>query len=213
MFARFMPQEGKFFELFNAHTEQAVLAAHKTLELINNLNGERRQLESLVTTIESAEHRADTVTHETIALLNKTFITPFDRDEIHQLISAMDDIVDVIHSLAQTLTMYDVRRATQEMLQLAEINISAVDRVRYGVGLLKTPGEHAQDILRTCKEIDKLEGDGDRVMRGAISRLFRDKQDVRELIKLKAVYELLETVTDRCMSVANQLEAIVLENT
>ncbi len=213
MFARFMPQEGKFFELFNAHTEQAVLAAHKTLELINNLNGERRQLESLVTTIESAEHRADTVTHETIALLNKTFITPFDRDEIHQLISAMDDIVDVIHSLAQTLTMYDVRRATQEMLQLAEINISAVDRVRYGVGLLKTPGEHAQDILRTCKEIDKLEGDGDRVMRGAISRLFRDEQDVRELIKLKAVYELLETVTDRCMSVANQLEAIVLENT
>jgi len=213
MFARFMPQEGKFFELFNAHTEQAVLAAHKTLELINNLNGERRQLESLVTTIESAEHRADTVTHETIALLNKTFITPFDRDEIHQLISAMDDIVDVIHSLAQTLTMYDVRRATQEMLQLAEINISAVDRVRYGVGLLKTPGEHAQDILRTCKEIDKLEGDGDRVMRGAISRLFRDEQDTRELIKLKAVYELLETVTDRCMAVANQLEAIVLENT
>ncbi|MFO1381961.1 MAG: DUF47 family protein [Chitinivorax sp.] len=212
MFARFMPQEGKFFDLFNAHAEQAVLSAKKLLDLVNTLTGERRSVEELVAAIESAEHRADTVTHETIALLNKTFITPFDRDEIHQLISSMDDIVDVIHSLAQTLTMYDVRKATPDMLQLAEINISAVDRVRYGVSLLKAPGEHAQDILRTCKEIDKLEGDGDRVMRGAISRLFRDEQDTRELIKLKAVYELLETVTDRCMSVANKLEAIVLEN-
>lgn len=213
MFARFMPQEGKFFDLFNAHAEQGVLSAKKLLDLVNNLSGERKTIDELVISIESAEQRADTVTHETIALLNKTFITPFDRDEIHQLISSMDDIVDVIQSLAQTLTMYDVRKATQEMLQLAEINISAVDRVRYAVGLLKAPGEHAQDILRTCKEIDKLEGDGDRVMRGAISRLFRDEQDTRELIKLKAVYELLETVTDRCMSVANKLEAIVLENT
>lgn len=213
MFARFMPQEGKFFDLFNAHAEQGVLSAKKLLDLVNSLSGERRVIEELVAAVESAEHRADTVTHDTIALLNKTFITPFDRDEIHQLISSMDDIVDVIHSLAQTITMYDVRKSTPDMLQLAEINISAVDRVRYAVGLLKAPGEHAQDILRTCKEIDKLEGDGDRVMRGAISRLFRDEQDTRELIKLKAVYELLETVTDRCMSVANRLEAIVLENT
>lgn len=213
MFARFMPQEGKFFDLFNSHTEQAVLSAQKCLALINTLSGERRAIDELVQAIESAEERADNFTHETIALLNKTFITPFDRDEIHQLISAMDDIVDVVQSLAQTLSMYDVRKSTPDMLQLAELNVSAIDRVRYAVGLLKSPGEHAQDILRTCKEIDKLEGDGDRVMRGAISRLFRDEQDTRELIKLKAVYELLETVTDRCMAVANQLEAIVLENT
>lgn len=213
MFARFMPQEGKFFELFNAHAEQGVLAAQKCLTLINNLNGERRVIDELVQAIESSEQRADNVTHDTIALLNKTFITPFDRDEIHQLISSMDDIVDVVQSLAQTLTMYDVRRATPDMLQLAELNISAIDRVRSAVGLLRAPGEHAQDILKTCKEIDKLESDADRVMRGAISRLFRDEQDTRELIKLKAVYELLETVTDRCMSVANRLEAIVLENT
>lgn len=213
MFARFMPQEGKFFELFNAHAEQGVLAAQKCLTLINSLNGERRIIDELVQAIESAEGRADNVTHDTIALLNKTFITPFDRDEIHQLISSMDDIVDVVQSLAQTLTMYDVRRATPDMLQLAELNISAIDRVRSAVGLLRAPGEHAQDILKTCKEIDRLENDADRVMRGAISRLFRDEQDTRELIKLKAVYELLETVTDRCMSVANRLEAIVLENT
>lgn len=213
MFARFMPQEGKFFELFNAHAEQGVLAAQKCLTLINSLNGERRVIDELVQAIESAEGRADNVTHDTIALLNKTFITPFDRDEIHQLISSMDDIVDVVQSLAQTLTMYDVRRATPDMLQLAELNISAIDRVRSAVGLLRAPGEHAQDILKTCKEIDRLENDADRVMRGAISRLFRDEQDTRELIKLKAVYELLETVTDRCMSVANRLEAIVLENT
>lgn len=213
MFARFMPQEGKFFELFNAHAEQGVLAAQKCLALINSLNGERRVIDELVQAIESAEGRADNVTHDTIALLNKTFITPFDRDEIHQLISSMDDIVDVVQSLAQTLTMYDVRRSTPDMLQLAELNISAIDRVRSAVGLLRAPGEHAQDILKTCKEIDRLENDADRVMRGAISRLFRDEQDTRELIKLKAVYELLETVTDRCMSVANRLEAIVLENT
>ena len=95
-----MPQEGKFFDLFNAHTEQAVLSAQKCLALINTLSGERRAIDELVQAIESAEQRADNFTHETIALLNKTFITPFDRDEIHQLISAMDDIVDVVQSLA-----------------------------------------------------------------------------------------------------------------
>lgn len=212
MFARFMPQEGKFFEFFNAHADQIVLSAQKLVTLMDQLGGDARAIEEHVQTIESAEFKADTLTHDTVILLNKTFITPLDRDEIHQLISSMDDIIDVIHSIAQTLTMYDVRRATPEMKQLAEISLSAIERVRSAVNLIKDPGEHAQDILKTCKDIDKLESDADRIMRGAVSRLFREEQDVRELIKLKAVYELLESITDRCMSVANTLEAIVLEN-
>ncbi|MEW9900416.1 DUF47 domain-containing protein [Chitinivorax sp. PXF-14] len=212
MFARFMPQEGKFFDLFNAHAEQIVLGAQKLVTLMDQLGGDARTIEATVQSIESAEHRADSLTHDTVILLNKTFITPLDRNEIHQLINSMDDIVDVVHSIAQTITMYDVRRATPDMKQLSEISLSAVDRVRAAVGLLHEPGKHAQDILKTCKDIDKLEGDADRVMRGAISRLFRDEQDVRELIKHKAIYELLETITDRCMSVANTVEGIVLEN-
>lgn len=212
MFARFMPKEGKFFELFNAHAELCVLGAKKLTALIDVLGGDGRAIKDCVDAIESIEEKADTVTHDTVVLLNQIFITPLDRDEIHQLIVKLDDIPDLIQDVAQSLTMYDVRRATPEIRQLVELSQSAIERVKSAVALLPNLGDNAADILKTCNEIDRLEGDADTVMRGAISRLFREEQDVRELIKLKAIYELLETLTDRCQAVSNLIEGIVLEN-
>lgn len=211
MFARFMPQEGKFFDLFNAHAEQIVQGGQALVALMSSLNRSDDESAKLCETIDIVENRADKFTHETMALLHKTFITPLDRDEIHQLITRMDDILDLIQDAAQTVTLYDIRRVTPEACNLAEIVLSCCERVRSAVALLHTMDNGAA-ILKTCAEIDRLESDADRVMRGAMSKLFRDEPDVRQLIKFKAIYELLETVTDRCEDVANIIEGIVLEN-
>jgi len=206
-----MPQEGKFFDLFNAHAEQIVAGGQALVALMSALNRTGNEAAKHCETIDIVENRADKITHETMALLHKTFITPLDRDEIHQLITGLDDILDLIQDAAQTVTLYDIRRVTPEAINLAEIVLSCCDRVRCAVALLHTM-DNGPDILKTCQDIDRLESDADRVMRSAMSKLFRDEPDVRELIKFKAIYELLETVTDRCEDVANIIEGIVLEN-
>lgn len=206
-----MPQEGKFFELFNAHAEQIVLGGQALVELIGALVNNPEEALKHAESIDAYEARADKITHETIALMHSTFITPFDRDEIHQLINALDDILDLIQDVAESMNLYDIRRVTPEAKNLADLSLSCCERVRTAVGLLNSM-DNGSAILKTCEEIDRLESDADRVMRGAMSKLFRDEQDVRQLIKLKAIYELLETVTDRCEDVANIIEGIVLEN-
>jgi len=211
MFGRFMPREGKFFDLFNAHAEQVVMGGRELAELMNALGDTLENAEAHAKTIDAIETRADKITHETITLLHRTFITPFDRDSIHQLISRMDDILDMIQDVAESLVLYDIRKVSQEARQLADICLSCCERVKSVVALLPNM-EHAQAILKTCEEIDQLESNADHVMRAAISRLFRDEPDVRQVIKLKAIYELLEIVTDRCEDVANIVEGIVLEN-
>ena len=212
MFGRFMPREGKFFELFNAHAEQIVAGGRELATLMSKMGASvtTAEISAHAQVIDGIETRADKITHETVALLHKTFITPLDRDSIHQLISKMDDILDLIQDVAESMVLYDIRKVTQEARQLTDISLSCCERVRSVVALLPNM-EHAQSILKTCREIDQLESDADRVMRSAISRLFRDEADVRQLIKLKAIYELLETVTDRCEDVANIFEGIVLE--
>jgi predicted phosphate transport protein (TIGR00153 family) len=211
MFGRFMPQEGKFFDLFNAHAEQIVLGGQALVELIGALVNNPEEALKHAESIDAYEEKADQITHETIGLMHSTFITPFDRDEIHQLISGLDDILDLIQDVAESMNLYDIRRVTPEAKNLADLSLSCCERVRTAVGLLDSM-DNSTAILKTCREIDQLESDADRVMRGAMSKLFRDEQDVRQILKLKAIYELLETVTDRCEDVANIIEGIVLEN-
>jgi predicted phosphate transport protein (TIGR00153 family) len=211
MFGRFMPQEGKFFELFNAHAEQIVLGGQALVALMVTLNKSNEEAAKHCESINVIEGRADKITHETMAQLHKSFITPLDRDEIHQLITSLDDILDLIQDTAQTVTLYDVRSVTPEAINLSEIVQSCCYRVRSAVALLHNM-DNGPDILKICREIDQLESDADRVMRSAMSKLFRDEPDVRHLIKFKAIYELLENVTDRCDDVANIIEGIVLEN-
>jgi predicted phosphate transport protein (TIGR00153 family) len=209
MFLRFMPREGKFFELFNAHADQIVSGGRELAALMNTIGDTVETADAHAQAIDVIETRADKITHETVSLLHRTFITPFDRDSIHQLISRMDDILDMIQDVAESLVLYDIRKVSQEARQLADICLSCCERVKTLVSLLPNM-DHAQAILKTCEEIDQLESNADHVMRSAISRLFRVEPDVRQLIKLKAVYELLEIVTDRCEDVANIVEGIVL---
>ena len=208
MFGRLLPREGRFFDLFNAHAGQIVRAAHELKALMESYD-EREQHARM---IDEAEHAADRITAETIRLLHKSFITPIDRDHIHQLVNAMDDICDLIQDTSESTSMYDVRAVSQESVRLADIAVKCCERVRDMVELLGKDGGNFEAILKTGEEIDRLESDADRVLRSALSRLFRDEQDVREIIKMRAVYELLEAITDRCLDVANLAEAISLEN-
>jgi len=207
MFARLMPQEGRFFELFNEHAEQVVQGSRELAALM--ASGD--DLERRAHNVESIEKRADRITRTTIELLHKTFITPIDRDDIHQLISKMDDILDLIEDSAQLMFLYDVRTPTPEAKKLADICVVCCEKMQSAVALLSKM-DNAAAIMAICTEIDRLESDADHVMRAAIARLFRDEPDVRELIKLRTIYEHLETVTDRCEDVANIIQGIVIEN-
>ena len=151
------------------------------------------------------------MTYAAIELLHKTFITPIDRDDIHKLITRMDDILDLLEDAAQTISLYDIREITPEAQRLAELCLGCSLKVKEAVALLHNM-DNSRQILAICEEIDRLESDADHVMRAAMSKLFRDEPDVRNLIKLKAIYEILETVTDRCEDVANIIEGIIVEN-
>ena len=210
MFGRLMPREGKFFALFNRHAERIVVGSHELAGLMSEFAdvGSRR---ARIDAIDAAEKDADKITHEAVILLHKTFITPFDRDDIHKLITHMDDILDLIQDVAESAILYDVQRISPEAQQLADLNAMCAERVQAAVRMLDNM-ENAEAILKVCLEIDRLESDADRVMRSAMSKLFRDETDVRQLIKLKAIYELLESVSDKCEDVANIIEGVVLEN-
>jgi len=206
MFGRLLPQEMGFFELFKESGDLMVAAGHEFKRLLSH----PQEMESRSRTIKELEHKADDVTHRTMMLLHKTFITPLDREDIHALIKTMDDILDFIDAAAQRLHLYEVRRIPESMHRLAEITVESVELVKKVVGLL-TNLKSTDELLKTCVEINKLENDADMVLRTAVAQLFREEQDLRLLIKLKEIYELLETVTDRCEDVANVVESIVLE--
>ena len=131
MLGRLMPREGKFFELFNLHAERIVEGSRELAAMIGTFS----ELEAHAQRIDAAERAADKVTHETIALLHKTFITPFDREQIHQLITRMDDILDLMQDVAESIVLYDIRKITPESKQLAEICQMCCERVRTAVSL------------------------------------------------------------------------------
>jgi uncharacterized protein len=208
--SRLMPREGRFFNLFDNHAKLIVDGALALADVLRHYdNGKDRDVG--IKSIEDAEHAADRITHETVQLLHTTFVTPFDRDDIHRLISRMDDVLDLIQDTAESLVLYDIQKVTPEATQLAELLLRCAERVQSAVGLMASMAD-APAILKICQEIDRLESDADRVMRGAISELFRHESDVRQVIKLKAVYESLESATDKCQDVANVIESVVLEN-
>jgi predicted phosphate transport protein (TIGR00153 family) len=211
-FGKLLPREGNFYEMFNQHADRIVEAARAFSQLVTHY-ADTHLREQYNRDVDNAERAADRVTHEVNRLIHKTFITPIDRDQIHTLINTMDDVADLIQDTAETMALYDVRHMTDEISRLTDISVKCCDRVKEAVNLIGRLGEPAcaEAALKTCEEIDKLESDADRVMRSAISKLFREEQDVREVIKLKAIYELLETITDKCEDVANVIEGIILE--
>jgi uncharacterized protein len=210
LMANLVPREGRFFEYFNQHALRIGLASQElTLLLSEYANVEARP--GRIDRINELEHEADRITHDTASLLQTLMVTPLDRDDIHRLISRMDDVLDLMQDSAESLSLYDVRDVTAYAVELASLLQNGCERLQTAVSLLNDM-KNAKEILRLCQEIDTMESRADRVMRTAISTLFRSESDIRQLIKMKAIYELLETATDRCRDVADILEGVVLQN-
>jgi hypothetical protein len=213
VFGRLLPREGNFFQLFNEHGQHIAQGARAFLAMVQNYGDVDARLRH-ANEVDAAERAADKITAEVHRLLHRTFITPLDRDQIHRLINAMDDVLDLLQDSSEVMSLYNLQRLSDDVVRLSEISVRCCERVQHVLTLLPRlkDAKVAESVLKTCEEIDQLESDADRVMRSAMSALFREEPDTRELIKLKAVYEHLESVSDRCEDVANLVEGIVLEN-
>jgi uncharacterized protein len=208
--ASLVPREGKFFEYFNQHASRAAEASNELTLLLSEYTVTATRA-TRIDRINDLEHEADRITHDTAALLHTIFVTPLDRDDIHRLISRMDDVIDLMQDAAESLLLYDVQTVTTHAVELAQLLQNGCERMQSAVALLNNM-KNAPEILKLCREIDTMESRADRVMRNAISTLFRDEADIRQVIKLKAIYELLETATDRCQDVADVIESVILQN-
>src|ERR687886_1371058 len=203
-----LPRDTSFFDLFDQLSGKVLDAARALQDMLekwDNLEVRMRQLKDL-------EHECDALTHRTFDKLNMTFITPLEREDIHELASRLDDIVDHIDSTASRLLIYAVKKPTDEAKLLAQVLTRTCVEVQRAVSGLRNLKDPAQ-LSRTSVEINRLENESDDILRLALKRLFERHDDVLEVIKLKEIYEKLESAVDRCEDVANVIQAVVLRHT
>ena len=208
MLNRFLPKEEIFFVLFGKLGGEMAAAAEALATLFADVGNAKEKAKAG----EPAEKRADMVVAKISNLLHVTFITPFDRDQINLLTSRMDDVVDLMEDVAQSVVLYNVTKLTPEAEELELLCAAAVKDIVKMVGLLSNM-KNAKQILWLASDINRIEGEADYVMRAAVATLFRQESDYRDFIKMKEIYELLETVTDRADDVADIAKGVVLENT
>ena len=202
-----IPREEKFFDLFEEQAERICLVAREFKELVSNWS-----LRSpLIDKIKDLEHEADITTHDVIDKLNRTFITPFDREDIHELASEMDDIIDLTQGAAARLQLYGIEKMTDELVQLADILVQSTSVLKKAI-LGLTDMKKSRRILDYCIEINRLENMGDQIQETATAKLFSDNPDPLTVIKWKEIYQNAETAIDKCEDVANTIESIVVKN-
>ncbi len=203
----FMPREEKFFDLFEASAQNMVKAAEKLKELVYTWEN----VEGTVSEITELEHEGDTITHQIMDQLNRTFVTPFDREDIAQLAHSLDDVTDFIQAAADAMFIYKVERPGQSARELSDAIVQSAAEVERAMPQLRHRGQ-LQQIPERCVEINRLENVADRVFRSAMAELFADTTDIAEIIKWREIYEHMESATDRCEDVSNVLEGVALKH-
>lgn len=203
---RLIPRETKFFDMFEEMASNIVDAARLLEQLLNNYDYERMPHE--VERIREIEHHGDDMTHRMLVKLNQTFITPFDREDIHLLVSTLDDLLDFIFAASDRLLNYKITQPSPSAKVLARIIRQQAEELKKAMALL---GKN-QHLLPHCVEINRLENEADQVSREAIGRLFENSPDPITLIKLKELLEILEEASDKAEDVANVLETVVVKN-
>lgn len=203
---RLIPKEESFYDMFEQLSGILVKAAEElvqaTARVENMIEGAKR--------LERLEHDGDQITHEIIARLNRTFITPLDREDIHRLGTALDDVLDLMEAATERFTLYKISSLRPEANQIAKVIRDQLEQVQQMIPKLRhLRHEH---ILEHCIEINRLENVGDRILRDSIGHLFDGTPDPITVIKWRGLYELLEAATDKCQDIANTVEAIVLKN-
>ena len=205
---RFLPRDEKFYDFFEKSAQQAVQNALQLEQLLRNFNDVQVKAKQ----IKDIEHEGDLITHDTIENLNRTFITPFDREDIHDLITTLDDVLDYIEACAERLFLFKIEKTTEESILICGVLVKSVKQLEQAVSQLRRLKD-ADSILRHCAEINRLENEGDYLNRAAVAKLFEPNSDPLEVIKWKEIYETMENAIDRCEDVANVLEGIALKNT
>ena len=202
---RLTPKETKFFHMF----EQMCGNLQKGAETLHELLSDHGNVAVAVQRIKDIEHQGDELTHAVIRRLNQTFITPFDREDIHKLASSIDDVLDFVNSAAERMLIYKIDRPPKAAADLCGIVVLQSKELSKAVALLES---HKDRVVNHCVEIKRLEGEADYVARKAIGSLFEHEKDPIALIKLKEIYETLETATDKAEDAANVLESVVLKS-
>ena len=198
-----IPRDEKFYVLFNEQAENIHKAAKMLVALFDNY----QEIEKQVAEIKFLEHHGDQLTHNLMRKLNGTFITPFDREDIHALGSALDDVLDLVEAAASRFITYKIKRVTPGAQQLAKVILHGTEIIVSAVAQLN----HPQNMLQYCEQLTLLEEEADRIKGECIARLFEDCTDPIEIIKWKEIYEVLEASTDKEEDVADVLESVVLK--
>jgi predicted phosphate transport protein (TIGR00153 family) len=204
----FVPKEGKFFDLFEESAQNLVKTAVLFAEMIDkwdDVPGKARQIKEL-------EHQGDEITHRVAALLNATFITPIDREDISHLSEHLDDVEDCIEDAAACMALYEVVRPTKRAYEFATILVKISNEVSAAVPLIRNRKELSK-LPEHCIEINRMENEADAVFRAALAELFHEKIEVAEVIKWREIYFYMEAATDRCEDIANVLEGIMIKRT
>jgi uncharacterized protein len=207
MLRRFLPRAEDFFSLFERHAALTVEGAKQFVTLV----GGGQNIRALAARIKEIEHETDVITHSCVERLHTTFITPFDRDDIHRLITRMDDVMDYVESASERIALYELREMTEEVRELGAVLVRATEAVARAIGGLRDL-KRPQAMLEHCIEVNRLENEGDEILRNAVAKLFKESTDPLLVMKWKEVYEALENATDRCEDVANIIEGVVLEH-
>jgi len=201
---RIIPKDTSFFEMFAAMANNLIAAARALVDLF----ADYENVEVKIGEIRRIEHQGDEMTHSIMRKLNQTFITPFDREDIHTLASSLDDVVDFINAACARIIMYRITDPPAEAGQLARLILAQCEELEKAVTHL----QKSDDVLRHCVEINRLENEADQVSRVAIARLFDHETNPITLIKIKELLEFLETATDKAEDVADVLKTVVLKN-
>jgi predicted phosphate transport protein (TIGR00153 family) len=201
---RFLPREEGFFDLFDKQADNIVVGAKALLHMLSRYTGVPEQVQE----IKAIEHRGDEITHSVLTKLNQTFITPFDREDIHELCSRLDDVIDLIDAAASRFVLYRVNAIREGTVELVKVLVSATEEVAQCVHALNTP----EKALKITIEINRCENESDRLCRTLIAQLFDEERDPVQIIKWKEIFEVIETAVDKCEDVANVIEGVILKS-
>jgi predicted phosphate transport protein (TIGR00153 family) len=209
IFQYFVPKDKKFFPLFEEASNNLILISAKLIEAVNTTDLTKRQ--EIIKEIEAFEHEGDKITHEIFLELSKNFITPFDREDIHALASAIDDIADYIHGSANRMYLYNLTNITEPIKKLAELIHQGCKDIHKGVAELKDL-KNIRNVTDSCVRINSMENQADYIFDMAVADLFKNETNAIELFKNKEVLNALETATDKCEDVANVMETIIVKH-
>jgi uncharacterized protein len=201
---RIIPREERFFDLFADDMANVLVGARALEEMLRNYT----DLEKKAADLRAIEHRGDEISHDIGSRLARTFVTPFDREDIHALISGIDDIIDGIEEVADTFVLYGIKAPTPEAIRQAEIITAQCLQLHEAMTKLK--GFKELDAYRV--EVHRLENEGDRIARGAVAALFDGRHEALDVIRWKEIYQLLEGTIDTCEDVADIIERITIKH-